>query len=373
MASLTKQGDYYKITFTDKSRNPKQKSIYRPRDLGRKHARKIRIELERLFSEGDYDPWKDDYKEILRGKKTDKKVKDAVEEYLSYKTKNDWSSNTAQNCKYLFNDFLDQQGIGYNWIDEIHEQNFNDFINREADISSKTRSYYKRNFKPFIKFLNTKGYNELDESKLKVYQSNKGYKEGKKYFEPSEIKKLCSKIEEKVKSDIEKGRQNKKRNSLWLIDFIWWQVMSGMRLNETLSIRVKDVDLDSGYVRIYNKKAKRKERFKILENKKLMSIAKKYVKKASSGEELLFRHKDGKRVSRTFKKYLKGALPEKEDYNQHCLRHTCCVWLIREDMNLAKVKEYMRHSNISTTMEYAQLVEDDYMGQASEVFNKVVQ
>ena len=36
----------------------------------------------------------------------------------------------------------------------------------------------------------------------------------------------------------------------------------------------------------------------------------------------------------------------------HCFRHTCCTRLIEAGVDLARVKAWMRHANIATTMQY---------------------
>ena len=82
----------------------------------------------------------------------------------------------------------------------------------------------------------------------------------------------------------------------------------------------------------------------------------------------LFGHSDSKRTSRTFKKYVRLALPEREDIHLHSLRHTCCIELLRNGVPIYTVQRWMRHSSVQTTQNYADLLNSDVGEQVGTAF-----
>ena len=63
--------------------------------------------------------------------------------------------------------------------------------------------------------------------------------------------------------------------------------------------------------------------------KPLRELAERLLNECATIDTPLFGHSDSKRTSRTFKKYVRLALPEREDIHLHSLRHTCCIELLR--------------------------------------------
>jgi hypothetical protein len=55
-----------------------------------------------------------------------------------------------------------------------------------------------------------------------------------------------------VAIDLKKSYQKENNNALWLIDFIHWQRLSGMRLSETLYLRAGDINTQSWEIMIGN-------------------------------------------------------------------------------------------------------------------------
>jgi len=59
--------------------------------------------------------------------------------------------------------------------------------------------------------------------------------------------------------------------------------------------------------------------------------------------------------------------------NPHVLKHTCCTMLVRSDMNIAKVKAYVGHKAISSTMRYVTVSDAEACAEASSRFMRMAQ
>ena len=101
--------------------------------------------------------------------------------------------------------------------------------------------------------------------------------------------------------------------------------------------------------------------------KPLRELAERLLNECATIDTPLFGHTDSKRTSRTFKKYVRLALPEREDIHLHSLRHTCCIELLRNGVPIYTVQRWMRHSSVQTTQNYADLLNSDVGEQVGRV------
>ena len=179
------------------------------------------------------------------------------------------------------------------------------------------------------------------------------------YLSCNEIESLKRGIRKEVEQDIKKGHQSRHRNGLWLIDFIDWQRYSGMRISETLNLTPKFINTETWQVTIgsdrFSTKVESKQVLPIGEVEVLKKIAQKLIRQCQSSDELLFQHKDRRRTTKTFKRYVNLSMPAREDVNVHSLRHICCSELLRKEVPIYTVQRWMRHSTIRTTQKYAEL------------------
>jgi len=147
-----------------------------------------------------------------------------------------------------------------------------------------------------------------------------------------------------------------------------------MRISETLSLTPKSINRDSWEVLIgserFSTKSKKKQVLPIGNVDILRAIASKLISGCTEPSDLLFKHTDPKRTSRTFKKYIRQCLPNREDINVHSLRHTCCIELLRKGVPIYTVQRWMRHSSTRTTQRYADLLAIDISEAVGKAFNK---
>lgn len=374
MPSLIKQHNYYYLQFYIKNRRPTRKRVPL-KTTTKKTALKLKRELEDQYASGEFDPWRDEDAnngEIAIDK--DASLLEVLEIYIDEKSKRDWRPNTAINASYVLKDFVRRVGNDLP-ASSIRETDFNDFLNRD-DIKYETKRSHKKKLKTFLIWLDRMKVAKLNIRKLYVANDGLEQEETINYYTRNDIAKLTSYISDKVAEDLEKGFQTEKRNALWLVDFIHWQRLSGMRLSETLNLRVSDINTQTWEVIIGNRhfvtKSKKKQVLPIQSVEPLKEIARKKLVECSSDEDRLFGHSCRRYTNRLFKRYLKEALPKKSYLNIHSLRHTCCIELLKAGVPIYTVQRWLRHADVTTTQRYADMLNIDISEQVGRALSKTI-
>lgn len=166
----------------------------------------------------------------------------------------------------------------------------------------------------------------------------------------------------------------------------------GTRIGETLSMRVKDVDIDNGILYLNETKNQKKRAVPVSEDLKLLLQA--YSSKCiylKTENDFFFSHKDNKRISEQsiyhfHRKALEDSnIPYKgngEGPRLHDWRHTFCVNSLssfeKEGADLYNVlpilKQYVGHSSIRSTEQYLQLTFshfDEIMEKTKEITDSI--
>jgi len=148
---------------------------------------------------------------------------------------------------------------------------------------------------------------------------------------------------------------------------------TGVRVSELVHLKISDVDLNVGYIKVKGKGAK--ERFVPI-GEKAVSVLKEYIEKARSkfdkkrGSPYLFLNNRGKPFSRQgFWKMLKSYAKKagiKKRITPHIIRHSFATHLIKNGADLRSVQMMLGHSDISTTQIYTH-VDRSYL---KEVYNR---
>lgn len=132
---------------------------------------------------------------------------------------------------------------------------------------------------------------------------------------------------------------------------------SGLRVSEVLSLKMDDVDLEAGFVKVVGKGGK--ERVVPINEKSILAI-KEYLKVRKNVDvKELFVSRLGKKISRIefwkqLKKYAKIS-NIKKNIHPHTLRHSLATHLLKGGADIRSVQEILGHSNISTTQIYTHL------------------
>lgn len=146
---------------------------------------------------------------------------------------------------------------------------------------------------------------------------------------------------------------------------------TGLRTAEVLRVKIRDIDWSSGKLMVRQGKGK-KDRSLWVGEEDLALLKLLIAKKARLPEsELVFTNRDGKlicsRYLRTTVKQLATKAGISKDIHPHTLRHTFATDLFRQTKNLRLTQKALGHSQISSTIIYTHIV-DDEMEEALKTF-----
>lgn len=147
--------------------------------------------------------------------------------------------------------------------------------------------------------------------------------------------------------------------------FIELMYSSGLRISEVAGLKLSDVDLAEGFVRVFGKGSK--ERIVPVGGKAIDAISG-YLSdgrpRLSKGkmDDSVFLSVRGRGMTRqAYWKILKqyGAMAGLETLKPHTLRHSFATHLLQAGADLRAVQEMLGHASISTTQVYTHLAKDD--------------
>ena len=277
---------------------------------------------------------------IIYGTKVDKEIKKSwtLEEAKDNVVANIWGTSLSyktsminyHTCEQFFGAKRPLDEIDEDLIDEFKEhckenQLSNSTINRKLSALSKclTQAVRKRKLdsKPYIEF----------------------YKKAKSR------KRIMSESEEKLFIDIANH---------WSLhevtDFFIYLLQSGVRpWKEGVLTRKSDVDLKNNTIYIWQSKQGTERT--IFMTKQLREVIIRRMKVTVKSSDPLFNMTKGSFIEYWHK--IKGAMDLSADKTlvPYTLRHTCCPRLAKANLSLLKIKDWMGHKSILTTMEYAHL------------------
>ena len=146
---------------------------------------------------------------------------------------------------------------------------------------------------------------------------------------------------------------------------------TGIRVTELISLRMEDVNLTNGYIKV---KKKNSERHIPLGNLSLRCL-KEYINKVrpllirTEEEKTLFINTNGQKMTRQgywkiLKQYKEQAKIDK-DITPHTIRHSFAVHMLQNGAEVKTVQELLGHTDVASTMMYTQManldLKDDYL------------
>lgn len=131
---------------------------------------------------------------------------------------------------------------------------------------------------------------------------------------------------------------------------------AGLRVSETVSLKVKDINLEELTIHIKNSKGK-KDRITVFPEKLKSSIEKITTTKEKDG--LVFpSQRGGELTTRSLQKVFKKSLRQagiQKDATFHSLRHSFATHLLEDGVDVRYMQELLGHQNIRTTQRYTQV------------------
>ncbi|MDZ5038202.1 tyrosine-type recombinase/integrase [Clostridium perfringens] len=154
---------------------------------------------------------------------------------------------------------------------------------------------------------------------------------------------------------------NSRRNKVMIELFL----CTGLRLSEMLDLKWKDINLMSGQLKVVQGKGS-KDRILWI-NEDMLNILRNWKIEQSNKYgvvDLVFCSRNKKRLDDKGIRKMIETYSIKAEINKHItphtLRHTYATDLLRETKNIRLVQKALGHSDLSTTMIYTHIVDDEY-------------
>ena len=279
-------------------------------------------------------------------------------DYLSFEKKYSAHTITAyQNDLKNFQEFCIQEYQDENLLSVNYQQIRSWIVSLvDAGIANRTINRKVSSLKSFYKF--QQKAKQIIENPLQKHQALKVSKRVQVPFSEKEIVSVLQQFDSK---DDFASLRNKT-----MVELLY---STGIRRNELINLKVKDVDFSNSTIKVLGKR--NKERFVPL----LISVKdsiKKYLnereKENSIVDFLFFTDKQKKLyptlVYRLINEYF-SSVSTKVKKSPHVLRHSFATHLLNEGADLNSVKELLGHSSLASTQVYTH----SSMGKLKEVYN----
>ena len=264
---------------------------------------------------------------------------------------------------------------------------YEDYLNIEKNFSKHTVSAYLRDVKVFEKFLaqnDCKISNEINYSFIRQWIVSLSEKRYSKTSINRKIASLKSYFNFLVNIDIIeasplKGHKNLKSSSKIVIPFSEDEIMqvfenfndskisdrdkliieifysTGLRREELINIKIQDIFLKEGLIKILGKRSKERL-IPILPS--LSKNLKNFISN-NNNSKYLFETKKLKKISvstvyRLINKYFR-LVSSKVKVSPHVLRHTFATHMLNNGADINTIKEILGHSSLSSTQIYTKI------------------
>ncbi|OIQ39951.1 MAG: integrase [Bacteroidetes bacterium MedPE-SWsnd-G1] len=280
-------------------------------------------------------------------------------EYLSFEKKYSTHTITAyKNDLSTFQQFCNKEFDNLNIVDVNYSQ-VRSWIVSLVDSGVSNRSINRKvsSLKSFYKFLQK--IQQIKENPIAKHQTLKVAKRVQVPFSEKEIKEVIALLNS--------GNDYKSVRDRLIVELLY---STGMRRNELIQIKLSDVNLSNGTLKVLGKR--NKERFIPL-LKSVQNSLQEYIIIRSelnpSIDYLFFTDKQNKLyptlVYRIINEYF-STVSTKVKKSPHVLRHSFATHLLNEGADLNSVKELLGHSSLASTQVYTH----SSLGTLKEVYNR---
>lgn len=130
---------------------------------------------------------------------------------------------------------------------------------------------------------------------------------------------------------------------------------AGLRVSELCCLKIDDIDLSQGLLRIYGKGAK--ERIIVITNINVIQALENYINCINTSTAgFLFINRLGNKLSEQSVRFMiynyANAMHISEKITPHMFRHTFATMLLEEDVDIRYIQQILGHSSILTTQIY---------------------
>ena len=169
-----------------------------------------------------------------------------------------------------------------------------------------------------------------------------------KYMSLEEVRQFRTVTEARAITDLKKGRVQGIK-AWMLVDLA---LSTGLRVGEIATLRIEDIDLKRGSMKVKRLKKKKKKLESLAIDSNLINHLKEYIEWLDIKKGALFQGSRGpltpQGLQRIWKRSIELAgLPD--ELSIHSARHTIAVHLLRKTGNLRQVQKQLGHSSPATT------------------------
>lgn len=286
-------------------------------------------------------------------------MKDIIYDFIENLKQRQASQNTIASYErdiLQFNEYF--ESINKKIVD-LKSEDMQDYINY-LSIKGKSNSTISRStasVKSFYRYLISRGL--VKQNITDKVDVPKVDKKEPMILTSTEIEKL---LEQPNTGDL-KGQRDKA-----MLEILY---ATGIRVTELISLRIEDVNLTNGYIKV---KKRNVERHIPLGNLSLKCL-KEYMNKVrpllirTEEEKTLFINTNGQKMTRQgywkiLKQYKDQAKIGKE-ITPHTIRHSFAVHMLQNGAEIKTVQELLGHTDVASTMMYTQMtnigLKDEYM------------
>jgi len=244
-------------------------------------------------------------------------------------------------------------------------------MNKQGDLSANTKLLIIRVLRLYFSYIEDEDEELLDFSNLFKKIKIKAKKREPKGLSEEELNKLLNQIE------VEKSRDGATfitfRNSL----IIKLMLFAGLRISEVLNLKHQDFSYDEDKklfeIRIISGKGD-KDRISYAPEEDIFDELEEIKQNSpQNGKNYIFVSKAGKKLTRenmdlTIKGFCKRAGIKL--YSAHNMRHTFAKNFLKNNGNITYLQKLLGHSNINTTMIYADPFSEDVKNGYSNTMSK---
>ena len=221
--------------------------------------------------------------------------------------------------------------------------NFLNYLEEEKKNSIRTRNQRLAAIHSFYQYCAIEEIENMDNiRKILAIKSKKYPKKIQEYLTQEEIQNLFASIDTSTKI----GRRN-----LLVLSLLY---DTAARADEIIHLKLEDIRLEEQLV-VLTGKGNKQRIVPIMENTRKLIIQ--YLKEYKIESSYLFQNKMKQPMNETF---IRDIVKSKNrELSPHVFRRSRATHLLKAGVNILYIQELLGHENISTTQEYAKIIEEN--------------
>ncbi len=266
-----------------------------------------------------------------------------IDKFAEYLKKNSKSQNTIKGYLLDIKQYFVWFGESFGQVcSALYRQNVIDYVSFLKNIrlnNAKTINHKLSSLRSYNEFLINIGVqNDM------VIQKEDMIKIQTAYASPTQVTEL------EVKQFLQKVLESKNKRNYAIVVLLAY---TGMRISESLAVRLGDFSLQTGECMIRNGKGEKQRT--VLLNSKIINALREYLRdrenyRLAKESDFLFVSKKNKCLERTVVNRIFQQFSPK--ITPHQLRHFFCTNAIEKGLSIHEVANQAGHSNINTTLLY---------------------